>query len=279
MASSLFNEPLVYTKIPYASIRDLLKNHVGPLFVKHGVKTKIQLSEDPTRVGAYERYPLLLDDAEARKYVASIPYHGYDFTRLKKPPTRDNGYSFQEFEKIAELRKRYPDLPLWMTEVCKWTLGTPWARPIPRYDYEDSDFWVNQIFSDLEAGASAWTYWNMILDQNGGPWLISPIHNDPDNNAQHPVVIIDRNTKKVSYTGLYYALAHFSKFVRPGSTRIGSRGNEPGVRCVAFKSPDGGFVAQLVNSRDEDAKVSVENHGRSLSLALPAVSITTCVWK
>ena len=277
---SLFNEPfLVYTKIPYASIRDLLKNHVGPLFAKHGVKTKIQLSEDPTRVGAYERYPILLDDPEARKYVASIPYHGYDFTGLRKPPTRENGYSFQEFEKIAGLHKRYPDLPLWMTEVCKWTLGTPWAKPIPRYDYEDSDFWANQIMSDLEAGASAWTYWNTILDQNGGPWLISPIHNDPDNNVQHPVVIIDRNTKKVSYTGVYYALAHFSKFVRPGSLRMGTRGTKSGVRCMAFKSPGGGFVTQLVNSRNEDVDVSIENQGRSLSLRLPAVSITTCVWK
>jgi glucosylceramidase len=275
---SLFNEPLVYTKIPYASIRDLLKNDVGPLFAEHGVKTKIQLSEDPTRVGANDRYPILLDDPEARKYVASIPYHGYDFTRLKKPPTRENGYNFREFEKIAGFHKKYPDLLLWMTEVCYFG-GTPWAKPLPRYDYEDSDFWVNQIISDLEAGASAWTYWNMILDQNGGPWLISPIHNDPDNNVQHPVVIIDRNTKKVSYTGLYYALAHFSKFVRPGSIRIGSAGNEPGVRCVAFKSPDGSFVAQLVNSRNEDAKVSVESHGRSLSLTLPPVSISTCLWK
>jgi glucosylceramidase len=275
---SLFNEPLVYTKIPYASIRDLLKNDVGPLFAEHGVKTSIQLSEDPTRVGANDRYPILLDDPEARKYVASIPYHGYDFTRLKKPPTRENGYNFREFENIAGLHKKYPDLLLWMTEVCYFG-GTPWAKPLPRYDYEDSDFWVNQIISDLEAGASAWTYWNMILDQNGGPWLISPIHNDPDNNVQHPVVIIDRNTKKVSYTGLYYALAHFSKFVWPGSIRIGSAGNEPGVRCVAFKSPDGGFVAQLVNSRNEDAKVSVESHGRSLSLSLPPVSISTCIWK
>lgn len=276
---SLFNEPRAYTKIPYASIRDLLKNHVGPLFARQGVKTKVQLSEDPTRGGASERYPILLDDPEARKYVASIPYHGYDFTELKKPPTRENGYYFQEFGKIAGLHKRYPDLPLWMTEVCYWTHGTPWAKPLPRYDYEDSDFWVNQIISDLEVGASAWTYWNMILDQNGGPWLISPIHNDPDNNAQQPVVIVDRNTKKVSYTGVYYALAHFSKFVRPGSIRIGTRGTESGVRCLAFKSPDGGFVTQLVNSRNEDADVSVESHGRSLSLRLPAVSITTCIWK
>ncbi len=31
---SLFNEPGVYTKIPYTEIRDLLKNHVGPLFTR-----------------------------------------------------------------------------------------------------------------------------------------------------------------------------------------------------------------------------------------------------
>lgn len=276
---SLFNEPLGYTKIPYASIRDLLKNHVGPLFAKHGVKTRIQLSEDPTRVGAYERYPILLDDPEARKYVASIPYHGYDFIRLKKPPTRENGYNFQEFEQIAGLHKRYPDLPLWMTEVCEWTRGTPWAKPIPRYDYEDSDFWVNQIISDLEAGASAWTYWNMILDQNGGPWLISPIHNDPDNNVQHPVVIIDRNTKKVSYAGVYYALSHFSKFVRPGSVRIDSAGTADGVRCVSFRRSDGSLVAQLVNSRRSDVTVQVNWRRRCFERTLPAISITTLLWR
>src|SRR5579885_3682836 len=33
---SLFNEPGVYTKIPYTKIRDLLKNHVGPLFAREG---------------------------------------------------------------------------------------------------------------------------------------------------------------------------------------------------------------------------------------------------
>ena len=35
---SLFNEPGVYTKIPYDEIRELLKNHVGPLLVKAGVE-------------------------------------------------------------------------------------------------------------------------------------------------------------------------------------------------------------------------------------------------
>lgn len=276
---SLFNEPLGYTKISYPEICTLLKNHVGPLFVKRGIQTKIELSEDPTRVGAYRNYPAVLDDPEARKYVAAVPYHGYDFTRMKKPPTRENGYDFSEFEKLTALHKKYPDLPLWMTEVCFWINGTPWVKPIPRGNYEDADFWANQIVSDVEAGSSGWTYWNMILDQNGGPWMVSPIHNDPDHNIQQPVVIVDRNTGAITYTGVYYAIAHFSKFVRPGSTRVGVRGEVPDVRCVVFQRPDGKMVVELINSRNSDSAVTIKWHGKSLKYTLQGISITSLVWR
>lgn len=261
---SLFNEPGIYTKIPYTKIRDLLKNHVGPLFEKEGVKTKIQLSEAPSREEA-KNYETVLSDPAARQYVAALPYHGYDF---------------KNFEVIAKLHKKYPELPLWMTEICwAYEAGAPRHVPLPRYDWEDGDFWVNQIVSDLEVGAAAWIYWNMILDEKGGPWAISPVHGNPDPNVQHPVVIINRQTKQVTYTGLYYYLAHFSKFVRPGAVRIETSGNVKGVRCVAFKTPAGGLVAQLINSRKADTEVGLEAGGRTLQVALPAISITTLQWQ
>jgi hypothetical protein len=254
------------------------------LLEKEGIKTGIQLSEAPFRgnssgLDAPWNYPTVLDDPEARKYVAALPYHGYDFIRLTKPPTRENGYDLQELEKLAELHKRYPDLPLWMTEVCFWTQGTPWVKPIPRDNYEDSDVWINQITSDLEAGSSGWTYWNMILDQNGGPWLISPIHHDPDDNVQQPVVIINRDIKKICYSDVYYAIAHFSKFDRPGSARIGSVGAADGIRCVAFIKPDGQCVTELVNSRELNSSVLIEWRGKTLERPLPPISITTLLWR
>jgi len=261
---SPFNEPGIYTKIPYTKIRDLIRDHVGPLFAKEGVKTKIQLSEAPDREEA-KNYETVLSDPAARKYVASLPYHGYDF---------------KNFDIIANLHKKYPNLPLWMTEVCwAYEAGAPKNVPLPRYDWEDGDFWGNQIFSDLEAGAAAWIYWNTILDEKGGPWAISPVHGNPDPNVQHPVVIINRHTKKVTYTGLYYYLAHFSKFVRPGAVRIGTSGGAKGVRCVAFKTPEGGFVAELINRNKTDVTTSLEMGGHALNLKLPALSITTLEWK
>src|SRR2546427_2822115 len=156
--------------------------------------------------------------------------------------------------------------------------GTPKSMSLPRYDFEDGDFWGTQIFNDLEAHASAWIYWNMILDEKGGPWSVSYVHGNPDPNIQHPVVIIDREKKKVTYTGLYYYLTHFSKFVRPGAVRVQTLGSQEGMRVMAFKRPDGGMVIELMNSRKEDADVNLSWHGQLLRLKLPAVSITTALW-
>jgi len=262
---SLFNEPFtVYTKIPYEKIRTLLRDHVGPALAKSGLKTKLMLSEAPDRNEAWKNYPIVLDDAAARKYVAVMPYHGYDF---------------KNYDKIAELHKRYPDLPLWMTEVCyAYEAGTPRSMGLPVYGFEDGDFWANVIMSDLEAGASAWIYWNMILDERGGPWAISVVHGNPDPNQQHPVVIINRQTKEISYTGLYYYLSHFSKFVRPGAVRVETTGTSDGVRAMSFATPEGGIVSQFLNSRKQDVETNVTFRGKQLHLTLPAQSITTATW-
>ena len=262
---SLFNEPGIYTMIPPEKIRDLLKNHVGPLFEREGVKTRIQPCEPNDRKRSAQYWPVILDDPQARKYAGAIAYHGY---------------GYKDYDKIAELHRRYPDLKLWMTEVCHaYETGlVPRSVKLPRTDYEDGDFWGNEIFNDLESGASAWIYWNMILDETGGPWLISEVHKNPDHNEQHPVLIADRQQNGIVYTGLYYYLAHFSKFVRPGAVRIGAAGSVNGVRCLAFQTKQGGVVAQLLNRRSEPVKVDLEWRGKTLTLDLPALSITTSRW-
>jgi glucosylceramidase len=261
---SLFNEPDVYTKIPYKEITVLLRDHVAPMLERSGLKTHLMLSEAPDRDDAFTNYPILMDDPGTRKYVAAMPYHGYDF---------------KEYSKVGELHRRYPDVPLWMTEVCyAYEAGTPKSFALPRYEFEDGDFWGQQIFNDLENYASAWIYWNAVLDEKGGPWSVSYIHGNPDPNIQHPVIIINRQTHQVTYTGLYYFLAHFSKFVRPGAVRVETTGNYPGVRVISFKTPEGKIVSELMNSRKEDVEIAVVDSGRTLALKLPAVSITTAIW-
>jgi glucosylceramidase len=262
---SIFNEPEeVYTKIRYPEIRVLLRDFVGPALQQSGLPTKMMISEAPERLAAYNRYPVILGDPAVRKFVSVVAYHGYDF---------------RHFDKIAELKTKYPDIPFWMDELCyAYEAGYPKGKKLPIYEFADGDVWGNIIFSDLEAGTSAWLYWNAILDETGGPWAVSPVHGNPDPNIQHPVVIINKTTHQITYTGTYYYLAHFSKFVRPGAVRIQTTGKASGVRVMSFLAPDGGIVAQVLNSNMSDSSVNLVHKGRLLKINAPGRSIATVMW-
>jgi len=262
---SIFNEPEdVYTKIKYPEIRTLLRDFVGPALQKSGLSTRMMISEAPERLVAYKRYPVVLDDPSVRKFVSVVAYHGYDF---------------RHFDKIAELKAKYPDIPFWMDELCyAYEAGYPKGKKLPIYEFGDGDVWGNIIFSDLEAGTSAWLYWNAILDETGGPWAVSPVHGNPDPNIQHPVVIVNKMTHDVTYTGTYYYLAHFSKFVRPGAVRIQTSGKASGVRVMSFLTSEGGVVAQVLNSGVAKSSVNLLHRGHALQIIAPARSISTVMW-
>jgi len=104
------------------------------------------------------------------------------------------------------------------------------------------------------------------------------VHGNPDPNIQHPVVIINKTTHQITYTGTYYYLAHFSKFVRPGAIRVQTTGKSAGIRAMSFLSADGEIVAQVLNSTASDASVSLLHKGRTLQLNAPARSISTVLW-
>ena len=56
-------------------------------------------------------------------------------------------------------------------------------------------------------------------------------------------------------TGDYYAIRHFSEFVRPGYTRIKATTKDRTVATSAYISPDASKVALvLINSSNEEKK-------------------------
>jgi len=117
---------------------------------------------------------------------------------------------------MAELHRKYPDIPLWMTEVCyAYEAGTPKSMSLHATISRTETFGVLKSSNDLEAHASAWIYWNMILDEKGGPWSVSYVHGNPDPNISTLLLLLIAR-KEVMYTGLYYYLTHFSKFRAAG---------------------------------------------------------------
>lgn len=163
------------------------------------------------------------------------------------------------------------------------------APDLPRRDFADGATWGHRIVRELEAGASGWIYWNLLLDRRGGPYALSPAHGDAADNWQHPVVVVDTEQGTFEPTGLFYFLAHFSRFVRPGATRLGTRQTADlavrRVSAVAFASGSSSSaeepqtVMQLVNRGTTPQRVAVcAGDGRVADVVLPAVSITTATW-
>ena len=243
-----------YSDVSYKAMGKMIKKHVVPRLRTDGLSTKIQLGETCFRYDGLIKFPVVLDDPESRQHISKLAVHGYDWDK---------------FSSLTDLHNQYPDLPIWMTEVCYVKL--------PVYDFADGEYWGNTIMNDMKNWVSGWIYWNMILDQNGGPWLTSPEHSDPDNNHQHPVVIINRNTKEVAYTGLYYYLAHFSKFVKPGAYRVNCTGGSSQLNFVGFQNTDGSIILNVINNGDEtDCKISWKK--KMVILKLKAHSIVTVKW-
>ena len=266
-----FNEPENdwYSNITYREIGELIKHFIIPRFRSDGINTKIQLCETANRPEALKKFPVVLDDPEVSKYISTLTVHGYDWN---------------QFSTLTELHNKYPGYPVWMTEVCYARVnGQPSNVPsngpaeLPEYAFSDGEFWGNMIMNDLKNRVSAWVYWNMILDEHGGPWLVSTQHGDPDNNRQQPVVIINRKTGEVAYTGLYYYLSHFSRFIKTGAFRMNCTGGSEQLNFAGFRNPDHSIILEMINNGgDMDCKI-VWNHKMFIQ-TLKAHSMVTLRW-
>ncbi len=262
---SPFNEPqYVYCKIKYEQIRELIKNHIGPEFRRAGLKTRLQVSDSHNRETGLKEFPKVLNDPEARQYISVMPVHGYLWEKQTSAP-------------MTKLHELYPDIAVWQTEVCYAKVID--KKPMPIDGFEDGDRWGRMLIADMKNWAAGWIYWNAVLDHNGGPWLTSEVHQDPADNPQHPVIIINTENRQVKYTGLYYYLAHFSRYIRPGAVRVEAAGQVPGVEAVAFVSPDDGKLLEVVNSSGEERRFALRDGNRAAEVRVPGRSIATLLWK
>jgi glucosylceramidase len=76
----------------------------------------------------------------------------------------------------------------------------------------------------------------------------------------------------------YYALAHASRFVRPGARRIASTAAADSVETVAFRNVDGSKVVIAVNTAKTERTLAMQSGDRSFRFTLPAGAVVTFRW-
>ncbi|HVU83852.1 MAG TPA: glycoside hydrolase family 30 beta sandwich domain-containing protein, partial [Puia sp.] len=246
-AITVQNEPLNEGNTPSMKMLateqlQFIKEDLGPLFRKAGIKTKIILYDHNCDEPGY---PLtILKDPAAAVYVDGSGFHLYE----------------GKIEALSQVHNEYPDKNLYFTEqMVVDSRGFRIAAQVDRLIIGATRNWSRNVL-----------LWNLAADKDNKP------HTDNGGCSMcQGALTIEGNT--VSRNLAYYVIAHASKFVPPGSVRIESTlaGH---VTDVAFRTPRGKTVLIVANNSGTDRSFSVQTSGRSFSTTLDAGSVGTYVW-
>jgi len=221
---------------------DFLTMHLGPLFERSGVKTEIWIIDH--NYNLWGRAIGELETPDVLKYTNAIAWHGY------------NG----EPEWINRVQDAFPDVEMY------WTEGGP-SYTAPDYQTEWTN-WGRTFTGILRNCCRSITTWNLATNEHGRPYVGAGA------SGVGGAMIIDSKTKAISYSGMFWALGHYSKFVRRGARRIDSQSPAEQLDHCAFENPDGSLVAVVTNSGA--ARICELRLGdKSANVALPENSVCT----
>ena len=234
--------------------RDFVKNFLGPTLKKNGLGDKKLICWDHNRDLIYQRASTLLNDQEAAKYIWGIGFHWYETWTG----------SAMQFENLKRVNEAFPDKSLIFTEGCVERFGMDRVG-----DWSLGERYGNSIVNDFNCGTVAWTDWNVLLDENGGPnhvgnFCFAPIH-------------ADTKTGKLIYTNSYYYIGHFSKFIKPGAKRISCSSNRDKLQTTGFINPDGSVAVVVLNISDKPVSYNLWINGKAAPIYSLAHSIQTIV--
>jgi len=229
--------------------RDFLKNYLGPTLKKEGLADKKIIIWDHNRDLLFQRANVILNDPNAAEYVWGTGFHWYEDWKDGIPM----------YDAVKYVRESYPDKHLIFTEGCneKYNL-----ERIQNEDPKLAERYGKSMINDFNNGTEAWTDWNILLDETGGPnhvgnLCFAPVHGNT-------------KTDELTYTNSYYYIGHFSKFIRPGAKRIASVSSSNALLTTAFKNTDGSLAIVVMNTNDKNLDYSVTLQSKSAYLkALP----------
>ena len=170
-------------------------------------------------------------------------------------------YSGEHFEALDYLSKKYPEKELFFSEGC-----VEYSCHKDKTKFENAQRYIHELIGDFNNGITAVTDWNLLLDEFGGP-------NHTGNLCEAPIMY-EKDTDKLIINDSYYAIGHFSRFVKSGAKRIlVSLGIK--LEAAAFKNPDGTIVIIVSNHNKENIPYTLRINDKTCSLISKANSIQT----
>jgi len=218
---------------------DFVRLHLGPQFERSGMKTKIWIIDH--NYNLWGRAIAELETPGVRQYTNAVAWHGYS----GKP------------EWMQRVQAVFPDIEMY------WTEGSS--------NFDDPDYfkwtpWAQNFTTILQNGCRSITGWCFATDNRGKP-----------NVGPYPLgglVTIDSKTQEIYHSGQFWAMAHFSKFIKRAAVRIDSQSAAKDLFHCAFENPDGSLVIVITNP-GHARTCEIQLQGKSAHLRLPGDSVVT----
>ena len=270
-------ESMLYTP---KEMTDFVQNHLGPKLEADGKSDIKILGYDQNRAGIKEWVDEMYKDENSSKYYSGTAIHWYESTYEVFPEDLQyahnkapNKYLIQTEACVdSEIPHWNDDAWYWKKEATDW--GWDWASEKEKYlhpKYAPVNRYANDIIGCLNNWVDGWVDWNMVLDTHGGPnwfknWCVAPI-------------IVDTDKDEVYLTPLYYTMAHFSKFIRPGAVKIGCELKHESVIATAVKNPDGTIAVLVFNPSEQIQNLEINLNNKKQVISINAQALQTILIK
>ena len=257
-----------------------VNDHLGPTLEANGKADVKILGYDQNRGNLKEWVDAMYKDGQTARYFAGTAIHWYESTyevfpdalqyAHKKAPDK---YLIQTEACVdAAIPHWKDDAWYWKKEATDW--GWEWAPEKDKYlhpKYAPVNRYATDIIGCLNNWVDGWVDWNMVLDKQGGPnwiknWCTAP-------------VIADVEKDEVYFTPLYYVMAHFSKFIRPGAVKIGCTITDKKMLATAVKNPEGNIALVLFNPTTQVKNIAIQLNSETKNISISAKALQTVIIK
>ena len=235
--------------------RDFLRDHLGPTLEREGLGDKKIIVWDHNRDLINHRVNTILGDSIAAAYVWGVGFHWYEIWA--------GGEAM--YDNLGAVQEAFPDVNLIFTEGCQ-----------ERFDADKYQNWAHaerygsSMINDFNKGTVAWTDWNILLDERGGPnhvknFCFAPIHGDT-------------KTDELIFTPSYYYIGHFSKFIEQGAKRVSAVSSRSHLLTTSFLNPDGKMATVVMNQSDKTIKYRLYVGDQATELSIPGHAMQTLIY-
>ncbi len=255
---------------------DFVQQHLGPQLEADGHEVVI-LGYDQNRGDEIQEWiHAMYSDQAAARYFNGMAVHWYASTYDWFPQALQDAHAAAPDKHLiqteacvdAEVPKWQDDAWYWSKEATDW--GWDWASEDQKYlhpKYVPVYRYARDIIGCLNNWVDGWVDWNMVLDRQGGPnwfknWCVAP-------------VIVDPGQDEVYFTPLYYTMAHFSRFIRPGATRIGFDLTDDSLMATAARNPDGSIAVVVLNQEPAEKTFSIQIGKQQVPVSISGRAVQT----